>query len=117
MVVYSCIYILRKSNVSGVKPLLSGVQSVISTWNKRKTGVWFLLDRRCERQGTGKGVPIVVRERHGLCHALPAPVHISNITVTTSVTVAATVVVIATSTSATKYHVFPPISRTPCPPM
>jgi hypothetical protein len=81
-----------------VKPLLSGVQSVISMWKKRKNGVWLLLDRRCERQGTGKGDCIVVRERHVLCHALLAPVHISNITVITSVTAAATVVVIATPT-------------------
>jgi hypothetical protein len=98
MTVHSFIYILRKSNISGVKPLLSGVQSVISMWKKRKNGVWLLLDRRCERQGTGKGDCIVVRERHVLCHALLAPVHISNITVITSVTAAATVVVIATPT-------------------
>ena len=98
MTVHSFIYILRKSNISGVKPLLSGVQSVISMWKKRKNGVWLLLDRRCERQGTGKGDCIVVRERHVLCHALLAPVHISNITVVTSVTAAATVVVIATPT-------------------
>ena len=71
---------------------------MISMWKKRKNGVWLLLDRRCERQGTGKGDCIVVRERHVLCHALLAPVHISNITVITSVTAAATVVVIATPT-------------------
>jgi hypothetical protein len=70
---------------------------------KEEKGVWLLLDRRCERQATGKGFPIVVRERHGLCHALPAPVHLSNITVTTSVTAAATVVVMATLASS-----FPP---------
>ena len=60
--------------------------------------MWLLLNRRCERRVTGKGFPIVARERHGFCHALPVPVHVCNITVTTSVTASATDVLIASST-------------------
>ena len=68
---------------------------------KVEKGVWLLLNRRCERRVKGKGFPIVARQRHGFCHILPVPVHVCNITFTTSVTASATDVLIASSTIVT----------------
>ena len=53
MTVHSFIYILRKSNISGVKPLLSGVQSVISMWKKRKTGGVVVTGQEVREAGNG----------------------------------------------------------------